>query len=169
MNNLDDAINATGPKVPMAVTLTDSDVRASLSRQDVLIAKIEPMRVRIANALDKIEKGITVASPLIGLAAPQAIPFLVPTVGALDLIEGLLRSKGELDEDTLNKIGTVIDGFDKALNPEAPPADTAPVTPDAVAAAKAIAAHSPHHVPHDELPPGHTDTSHHAKPPHGEH
>lgn len=134
MNNLDDAINATGPKVPFTAPLSDADVKASLSRQDVLIAKIEPMRVRIANAIDKIEKGITVASPLIGLAAPQAIPFLVPTVGALDLIEGLLRSKGDLDEPTLEKIATVIDGFDKALNPAEPvPVDEVPpdaVTPD---------------------------------------
>ena len=154
--SIQDALNRTGPKVPFTPVLTDSEVKASLSRQDVLIAKIEPLRVRIANGLDKAEKFAAGTAPLVGLFAPQALPFIAPATKSLDLIEGLLRSNFEFDDTTLTTFGDVLDGWDKALNPATPEhaPDAPPNSPSAespiTAANTAALAH------------GHTDTTHHT-------
>lgn len=152
MSNLDDAIKATGPKVPFNPVLTPDDVAASLAKQDELIAQIVTTKQRIIKGIDTAQA----LAPALAVAFPQAAPFIPVFIGASELLQKIIE-RGNLAEEDIGEAAKLYAQIQELGN------TTAPVTPEDKA--KALAGHSPH-VPVDELPPGHTDSTHHAKPPH---
>lgn len=138
-----------------------------------IIATIKNPREIAVQIMGYVE---TLAPALGAVMGPQGV-IIGAAVGKLTTLAKAIVSRGDISPEELASIpglfGDVVSAFKANRTETDPDAEDDPVDDPVAGAAKAIVAKtakaaktSPHHEP-DELPPGHTDTTHHKPTHHG--